>query len=109
MIRTITLSLSLALAACTTTATPKPMAGHQPAEEEVILAVMDAYMHEISANDLAAIANAFGVSLGMINNFGIGRPARPQSSWTMAYNSGASWRVASAARYILRTILSEYQ
>jgi len=55
MIRTIILALSFALAACTTTTTPSTIAGHQPGEEEAILAVMDAYMHEISANDLAAM------------------------------------------------------
>ena len=86
MIRTITLSLSLA--ACTTTATPTPtpMAGHQPAEEESILAVMDAYMHEISANDLAAM-DARQTSEGMTYRFvasedgGWDAVPRPNSYW----------------------------
>ena len=48
-------AVALALAACATTEAPPTAVGHQPAEEAAILAVMDAYMHEISANDLAAM------------------------------------------------------
>jgi hypothetical protein len=48
--------LALALAACATTHPQTAPAGHQPEEEAVILAVMDAYMREISANDLPAMA-----------------------------------------------------
>ena len=90
MIRTTTLSLSLslalALAACTTTATPTPMAGHQPAEEEAILAVMDAYMHEISANDLAAM-DARQTSEGMTYRF----VASEDGGWDAVPSPNSYW------------------
>ena len=43
------------LPACTPAETLIQPAGHQAAEEAAVLAVMDAYMHEISANDLSAM------------------------------------------------------
>jgi hypothetical protein len=49
----LTVAAFLLLASCTTVQ-PRP-AGHQAAEEAEILAAMDDYMHEISANDLAAM------------------------------------------------------
>ena len=86
MIRTITLSLSLALAACTTPATPTLMAGHQPAEEEAILTVMDAYMHEISANDLAAM-DARQTSEGMTYRF----VASEDGGWDAVPSPNSYW------------------
>jgi hypothetical protein len=57
MIRSMCLMLSLVLAACATVEAPTSAApaGYQAAEEAEVLAAMDAYMHEISANDLAAL------------------------------------------------------
>ena len=43
------------LAACTPPEAPIQPAAHQAAEEASVLAAMDAYMHEISANDLSAM------------------------------------------------------
>lgn len=86
MIRTIMLTLSLALAACAATATPATPIGHQPAEEEAILAAMDAYMLEISANDLAAM-DARQTPDGMTYRFVAGEDGRwdvvprPNSYW----------------------------
>ena len=48
-------TISLALAFCATAHAQTLPAGHQPGEEAAILDVMDAYMHEISANDMAAM------------------------------------------------------
>ena len=86
MIKAITFSLSLALAAGTTMATPAPMVGHQPAEEEAILAVMDAYMHEISANDLAAM-DARQTSEGMTYRL----VASEDGSWDVVPSSNSYW------------------
>ena len=55
MLRNLCLTVALALTACGPPAEPLEPAGHQPAEEAAVLAVMDAYMLEISANDLAAM------------------------------------------------------
>lgn len=52
MLRTICLVGAVLLASC---ATPQAPAGHQTGEEALILGVVDAYMREISANDLAAM------------------------------------------------------
>ena len=55
MFRSICLTVAAALTACAPQAPRVQPAGHQPAEEAAVLAVMDAYMREISANDLAAM------------------------------------------------------
>ena len=55
MVRKVCLSIAAALTACSPRAAPVQPAGSQPADEAAVLAVMDAYMHEISANDLAAM------------------------------------------------------
>ena len=86
MIRTVSLMLSLALAACTTTATPPTTVGHQPAEEAAIVAVMDAYMHEISANDLAAM-DARQTSEGMTYRFA----AREDGGWDVVPRPNSYW------------------
>lgn len=86
MIRTLILPLSLTLAACAPTATPATMAGNQPAETEAILAVMDAYMHEISANDLAAM-DARQTPEGMTYRFVAGE----DGSWSVVPSSNAYW------------------
>jgi hypothetical protein len=52
MLRAIRIAAVFMLAGCV--AAPPP-AGHQSTAEADILAVMDAYMLEISANDLAAM------------------------------------------------------
>ena len=56
MIRKLPLAMAFAVTACAPPAAPVQPAGHHPAEEAAVLAVMDAYMREISANDLAAMA-----------------------------------------------------
>lgn len=85
MIRTITAALTVALAACTTPETPPP-AGHQPGEEEAILAAMDAYMHEISANDLAAM-DARQTPEGMTYRFA----AREDGGWDVVPRPNSYW------------------
>ena len=55
MVRKVCLSIAAALTSCSPRAAPVQPAGSQPADEAAVLAVMDAYMHEISANDLAAM------------------------------------------------------
>ena len=52
---TIGLTAILALSACASNRPAPSTTGHPSAEEAQILAVMDAYMHEISANDLEAM------------------------------------------------------
>lgn len=46
---------ALFAAGCATHGNSPVQVGHQPSDEAEVLAVMDAYMHEISANDLAAM------------------------------------------------------
>ena len=57
MIKALCVSAALGLAACATMEAPQApaAAGHQGDEAAAVLAVMDAYMHEISANDLQAM------------------------------------------------------
>ena len=55
MVRKVCLSIAAALTACSPRAAPVQPAGSQPADEAAVLAVMDVYMDEISANDLAAM------------------------------------------------------
>jgi len=86
MTRAICLALALALAACATTETPPTPAGHQPAEEAAILAVMDAYMHEISANDLAAM-DARQTPEGMTYRI----RAREEGGWDVVARPNSYW------------------
>ena len=82
----VALALALALAACATTETPPTAAGHQPAEEAAILAVMDAYMHEISANDLAAM-DARQTAEGMTYRI----RAREDGGWDVVARPNSYW------------------
>jgi hypothetical protein len=61
-------------------------AGHQPAEEAAVLAVMDACMHEISANDLAAM-DARQTPEGMTYR----HAAREDSGWDVIARSNKYW------------------
>ena len=88
MIRSICLALSLVLTACATGKAPTSAApmGHQTGEETELLAVMDAYMHEISANDLAAM-DARQTAEGMTYRFS----PRPDGGWDVVAASNAYW------------------
>ena len=76
----------LLLAACPTTATPSETSGHHAAEEAAILAVMDAYMREISANDLAAM-KARQMPEGMTYRHRV----RPDGNWEVLHRSNMEW------------------
>ena len=82
MLRTI----SLVLAFCATAHAQNLPAGHQPGEEAAILDVMDAYMHEISANDLAAM-EARQLPEGMTFR----HRARPDDGWEVLARSNMEW------------------
>ena len=86
MIRAMCMAAALALAACATTEAPPTAAGHQPAEEAAILAVMDAYMHEISANDLAAM-DARQTAEGMTYRI----RAREDGGWDVVARPNSYW------------------
>jgi hypothetical protein len=79
-------AVALALAACATTEAPPTAAGHQPAEEAAILAVMDAYMQEISANDLAAM-DARQTAEGMTYRI----RAREDGGWDVVARPNSYW------------------
>jgi hypothetical protein len=79
------LATLLVLAACAT-ADPAASAGHQPREAAEILAVMDAYMHEVSANDLAAM-EARQTPEGMTYR----HRARPDGGWEVLARSNMEW------------------
>jgi len=88
MIRTICLTLSLVLAACATGEAPTSAAPveHQTAEEVELLAVTDAYMREISANDLAAMdarQTAEGMTYRII--------PRADGGWDVVAQPNAYW------------------
>jgi len=55
MLRKLCLTVAVVSTACAPSAAPIQPAGNQAAEEAAVLAVMDEYMHEIPANDLAAM------------------------------------------------------
>jgi hypothetical protein len=77
------------LAAAATTpepASPPSVPGHEPAEEAQILAVLDAYMLEISANDLAAM-QARQTPEGMTYR----HLARADGSWEVRPRSNMDW------------------
>jgi hypothetical protein len=84
--------LSLPLAACATAPGPAGPVGHQPAEEEAILAVMDAYMHEISANDLAAM-KARQTPDGMTYRHRV----RADGGWEVLHRSNREWVASDTA------------
>jgi len=86
MIRAACLTLVVTLAACTSTMAPSPIAGHQAGEEVAILTVMDAYMHEISANDLAAM-DARQTPEGMTYRI----RARAEGGWDVVAASNKYW------------------
>ena len=88
MIRSLGLTLSLVLAACATREAPTSAAPaeQQTAGEVELLAVMDAYMREISANDLAAM-DARQTAEGMTYRFS----PRPDGGWDVVARSNAYW------------------
>jgi hypothetical protein len=86
MLRNLCLTVPLALAACGAPAAPVQPAGNQPAEEAAVLAVMDAYMLEISANDLAAM-DARQTPEGMTYR----HAARADGGWDVVANSNKYW------------------
>lgn len=98
MNKAIPLVLSLLLlAACSVTSTRSGPAGHQPEQEAAILSVLDAYMHEISANDLAA-KEARQTPEGMTYRHRV----RADGSWEVLHRSNMEWvapDMASAQRY----------
>ena len=79
-------AISLALVACATAHAQTAPAGHQSGEEAVILGVMDAYMHEISANDLAAM-KARQTPEGMTYRHRV----RPEGGWEVLARSNMEW------------------
>jgi hypothetical protein len=86
MIRKVYLTVAAALTACAPQAAPVQPAGDQPAERAAVLAVMDAYMHEISANDLAAM-DARQTPEGMTYRI----RARAGGGWDVVANSNKYW------------------
>lgn len=86
MLRNLCLTVALSLTACGPPATPARPAGDQPAEEAAVLAVMDAYMLEISANDLAAM-DARQTPEGMTYR----HAAREDGSWDVVARSNKWW------------------
>ena len=82
MLRTI----SLALAFCATAHAQTLPAGHQPGEEAAILDVMDAYMHEISANDLPAME-----ARQLPEGATFRHRARPDGGWEVLARSNMEW------------------
>jgi hypothetical protein len=86
MVRRICLIVVAASAACAPRVAPIQPAGHQPAEEAAVLAAMDAYMLEISANDLAAM-DARQMPEGMTYR----HVAREDGGWDVVANANAYW------------------
>ena len=86
MTRMIVITVSLALWACTPGESPPTTAEHQSAEEAAILASMDAYMLEISANDLAAM-DARQTPEGMTYR----HVAREDGGWDVVASSNKYW------------------
>lgn len=83
--RTFLTLAAFALASCATAQSQAP-AGHHAGEEAEILAVMDAYMHEISANDLAAM-EARQTPEGMTYRHRL----RPDGAWEVLARSNMEW------------------
>jgi hypothetical protein len=86
MVSKVCLTVVAALTACAPRAASVQPAGDQPAEEAAVLAVMDAYMHEISANDLAAM-DARQTPEGMTYR----HVAREDGSWEVVARSNKYW------------------
>jgi hypothetical protein len=86
MNRAIPLVLSLPLAAYSTVSIPNGPAGHQSTDEVEILSVMDDYMLEISANDLAAM-KARQTPEGMTYR----HRARGDGAWEVLARSNMEW------------------
>jgi hypothetical protein len=86
MVRKVCVTVVAALAACGPASAPVRPAGDQPAEEAAVLAVMDAYMLEISANDLAAM-DARQTPEGMTYR----HVARRDGGWDVFANSNKYW------------------
>jgi hypothetical protein len=86
MVRKLWLTMALASTACGPPAAPAQPAGNQPAEEAAVLSVMDAYMLEISANDLAAM-DARQTPEGMTYR----HVAHADGSWEVMANSNKYW------------------
>lgn len=86
MVRMLFLALAAAATACARPPAPAEPVGHQPAEEAEVLAVMDAYMLEISANDLAAM-DARQTAEGMTYR----HVARPDGGWDVVARSNKYW------------------
>jgi hypothetical protein len=76
------LMVAAVLTACAPPEAPIQLAGHQAAEEALVLAVMDAYMLEISANDLTAM-DARQTAEGMTYR----HVAREDGSWDVVARS----------------------
>jgi hypothetical protein len=86
MVRKVWLTVAAALTACAPRPVPVQPAGNQPAAEAAVLAVMDAYMHEISANDLAAMDER-QTPEGMTYR----HVAREDGGWDVVANSNKYW------------------
>ena len=86
MIRRSCLAVAFVFTACAPPAAPVQPAGHQAAEEAAVLAVMDAYMLEISANDLAAM-DARQTAEGMTYR----HAAREDGGWDVVAQSNKYW------------------
>jgi hypothetical protein len=86
MLRNLWLMLPLVLTACGAPAARLQPAGDQPAEKAAVLAVMDAYMLEISANDLAAM-DARQTPEGMTYR----HAAREDGGWDVVARSNKYW------------------
>lgn len=82
----LALATLLASTACATPHRPATPAGHQSTEEAEVLAVMDAYMHEISRNDLAAM-RARQTPEGMTYRHRAG----PDGGWEVLPRSNLQW------------------
>lgn len=86
MVRKVCPIVVVALAACAPQVAPVQPAGHQAGEEAAVLAVMDAYMQEISANDLAAMG-ARQTPEGMTYR----HVAREDGGWDVVARSNQYW------------------
>ncbi|HEY3349283.1 MAG TPA: hypothetical protein VGM13_05865 [Thermoanaerobaculia bacterium] len=86
MKRILCLTATLAFSACTSAPSPSARAGNPPGEEAVVLALLDRYMHAISAQDVAAMA-AMQTADGMTYR----ARAAEGGGWVVTPRSNASW------------------
>jgi hypothetical protein len=77
--------LLILLTGCASVAPQDRPAGHQPSEESAVLAALDAYMHAISANDLAAM-DVRQTPEGMTY-----RHLAKDGGWTVSPRSNREW------------------